>query len=113
MNILHLSDIHFGRNYSRTGIKEKFERKEKILDELIDCIKKLDSCLQPEHIVVTGILHGGERKTNTKRLSLGFNNCCVSQTCRAGISLFVPVITTPIGITQAITQNLRIIQSQK
>lgn len=54
MNILHLSDIHFGRNYSRTGIKEKFERKEKILDELIDCIKKLDSCLQPEHIVVTG-----------------------------------------------------------
>jgi len=54
MNILHLSDIHFGRNYDRTGIKENFESKGKILNELIDCVKKLDSCLKPEHIVVTG-----------------------------------------------------------
>jgi len=53
MKILHLSDIHFGRNYECYDIKDKFDNKEKILDELINCIAKLDN-LKPEHIVVTG-----------------------------------------------------------
>ena len=53
MKILHLSDIHFGRNYECYDIKDKFDNKEKILDELINCIANLDN-LKPEHIVVTG-----------------------------------------------------------
>lgn len=57
MNILHLSDIHFGRNYNRYKLAEKygekFTDKGKILDELIECIKNIE-VLKPEHIVVTG-----------------------------------------------------------
>lgn len=53
MNILHLSDIHFGRNYKCYGLNDKFDDKEKILEELIQCIKELDEFC-PEHIVVTG-----------------------------------------------------------
>lgn len=53
MKILHLSDIHFGRNYECYGIKEKFDNKDKILCELIQCVKELDS-FKPNHIVVTG-----------------------------------------------------------
>ena len=53
MNILHLSDIHFGRNYARYSIKDCFERKSEILDELIKCVSNLKE-LAPEHIIVTG-----------------------------------------------------------
>lgn len=57
MNILHLSDIHFGRNYDRYGLAEKFgdkfDNKEKILSDLIKCIGGLGD-FRPEHIVVTG-----------------------------------------------------------
>ena len=53
MNILHLSDIHFGRNYECYGLKDKFDDKDRILSELIDCIKESGDFL-PEHIVVTG-----------------------------------------------------------
>lgn len=53
MKILHLSDIHFGRNYKCYGIKEKFDDKNKILQELIQCVKNLGS-FKPDHIVVTG-----------------------------------------------------------
>ena len=28
MKILHLSDIHFGRNYARTKIKDPFEKRD-------------------------------------------------------------------------------------
>lgn len=62
MNILHLSDIHFGRNYECYGLKDKFDDKDKILDELIECIKNLKE-FRPEHIVVTGdIAWHGKRK---------------------------------------------------
>lgn len=54
MRILHLYDIHFGRNYARTKITDNFENKEKILNDLIDCIKNLESHLRPDHVVVTG-----------------------------------------------------------
>ena len=50
--ILHLSDIHFGRNYSEYNEDGVFDRKELILEELIECISKMDK--KPEHIIVTG-----------------------------------------------------------
>lgn len=54
MNILHLSDIHFGRNYLEYGIHDDFDNKEEILDELIECISNIEEGWRPEHIVVTG-----------------------------------------------------------
>ena len=50
--ILHLSDIHFGRNYNEYNVDGVFDRKELILEELIECISKMDK--KPEHIIVTG-----------------------------------------------------------
>ena len=52
MVILHLSDIHFGRNnpeYNATGF---FQDKKHILDSLIVSI--CDNTIKPDHIVVTG-----------------------------------------------------------
>ena len=54
MNILHISDIHFGRNYPRYRLNDHFERHGDILDELIEILTKLDDRLKPEHIVFTG-----------------------------------------------------------
>lgn len=54
MNILHISDIHFGRNYSRYHLPDRFTLHKAILDELIDTLAKLDDSLKPEHIVFTG-----------------------------------------------------------
>lgn len=63
MNILHLSDIHFGRNYPEYGIKDVFEKKDKILEDLISCIANIEDRLRPEHIVVTGdIAWRGKKK---------------------------------------------------
>ena len=63
MNILHLSDIHFGRNYPEYGIKDVFEKKDKILDDLISCIANIEDGFRPEHIVVTGdIAWRGKKK---------------------------------------------------
>ena len=63
MNILHLSDIHFGRNYPEYGEKDVFDKKEKILDELISCIANIEDSDKPEHIVVTGdIAWRGKKK---------------------------------------------------
>ena len=46
--ILHLSDIHFGRNYNEYNVDGVFDRKELILEELIECISKMDK--KPEHL---------------------------------------------------------------
>ena len=54
MNILHLSDIHFGRNFPRYRIKDSFERHDEILDELLELLAGLDDSKKPEHIVFTG-----------------------------------------------------------
>ena len=54
MNILHLSDIHFGRNYPRYRIDDPFDKHDEILDELIERLSGLDDMLKPEHIVFTG-----------------------------------------------------------
>jgi hypothetical protein len=54
MNILHLSDLHFGRNYECYGINEKFSNKDRIISEILICIKNIEDGYKPEHIVVTG-----------------------------------------------------------
>lgn len=54
INILHLSDIHFGRNNPNYGIKDNFAKHDKILNELIERLSELDDDLKPEHIVFTG-----------------------------------------------------------
>ncbi|MCD7763635.1 MAG: metallophosphoesterase [Lachnospiraceae bacterium] len=52
MNILHLSDIHFGRNNPKYKVAGEFQHKEKILEELLESIG--ETRCKPEHIVVTG-----------------------------------------------------------
>ena len=66
MNILHLSDIHFGRNYPCYNIKDNFAKHDVILDELIQVIDQLDENLKPEHIVFTGdiVWHGKSAEYN-------------------------------------------------
>lgn len=54
MNILHLSDIHFGRNNPVYGLKDPFTRHDQILDELIEMISGFDDGLKPQHILFTG-----------------------------------------------------------
>lgn len=71
MTILHLSDIHFGRNYECYDIKDKFDNKEKILDELINCVANLDS-LKPKHIVVTGDIAWNGKKNEFDEAYLWF-----------------------------------------
>lgn len=52
MNILHLSDIHFGRNHY--NISEPFSRKDEILDALLSALSSLPSVMKPDLILVTG-----------------------------------------------------------
>lgn len=54
MNILHLSDIHFGRNNPKYGLKDSFSRHDQILDELIEMIAGFQEEVKPEHILFTG-----------------------------------------------------------
>ena len=66
MNILHLSDIHFGINYPCYNIKDNFAKHDLILEELIEVIEQLDDNLKPEHIVFTGdiVWHGKPAEYN-------------------------------------------------
>ena len=50
--LLHLSDIHFGRNRDERIKESDFSHKESILDQLIECI--IQSGYKPDHIVFTG-----------------------------------------------------------
>lgn len=52
MNILHLSDIHFGRD--RSGSTDPFSRKGEILDKLIETLSTLHEGMKPDLILVTG-----------------------------------------------------------
>ena len=52
MIILHLSDIHFGRDNPQYNIRGEFSNKKKILQDLLISIR--DNMLKPDHIVVTG-----------------------------------------------------------
>lgn len=51
MNILYLSDIHFGREYMAQG---QFEKRESIQQQLIDTVVALPENMKPHYIVVTG-----------------------------------------------------------
>ena len=64
MIILHLSDIHFGRNDPQYGIRDSFEKHDEILDGLLQVIAGLDKEFMPEHIVVTGDIawHGKQNE---------------------------------------------------
>ena len=70
MNILHLSDIHFGRNNPQYGLTEHFEKHDQILKELINTVKTLDESLRPEHIVFTGDIawHGKRNEFEEARI---------------------------------------------
>ena len=52
MNILHLSDIHFGRD--RSGSTDPFSRKGEILDKLIETLSALHEGMKPDLVLVTG-----------------------------------------------------------
>lgn len=63
MNILHLSDIHFGRTYPEYGLSEPFKKHQEIIDGIIRVIEEMDDALKPEHIIFTGdIVWHGKRK---------------------------------------------------
>lgn len=63
MNILHLSDIHFGRNYPEYGLNEPFQKHGEIIDGIIRVMEDMDDALKPEHIIFTGdIVWHGKRK---------------------------------------------------
>lgn len=52
MNILHLSDIHFGRD--KHGIAEPFEKKNHILNQLIAFISSMNDQEKPDLVLTTG-----------------------------------------------------------
>lgn len=61
MIILHLSDIHFGRDNPQYNVRGKFDNKKKILQDLLISIR--DNEIKPDHIVVTGdIVWFGKKK---------------------------------------------------
>lgn len=78
MNILHLSDIHFGRNYLQYGLKDHFEKHDQILNELIEKIADMDQELKPEHIVVTGDIVWNGKENEYKEALLWFKRLLVA-----------------------------------
>lgn len=71
MNILHLSDLHFGINNPKYRNNEKYDNKGKILDELIDCVKNIGT-QKPEHIIVTGDIAWFGKKSEFQEASVWF-----------------------------------------
>ena len=52
MIILHLSDIHFGRDNPQYKVRGEFIKKKEILRDLLASIR--DNAMKPDHIIVTG-----------------------------------------------------------
>lgn len=52
MIVLHLSDIHFGRDNPQYKVRGEFNKKEEILRDLLASIR--DNAMKPDHIIVTG-----------------------------------------------------------
>lgn len=52
MIILHLSDIHFGRDNPQYKVQGVFNKKKEILRDLLVSIR--DNTMKPDHIIVTG-----------------------------------------------------------
>lgn len=65
MRILHLSDIHFGRDNEKYKIDGHFDNKEKILENLLSIID--DMQYKPDHIIMTGDIAWHGKKVNLRR----------------------------------------------
>ena len=70
MVILHLSDIHFGRDNPEYKVKGVFQNKKRILEELLISIKTTP--IKPDHIVVTGDMAWYGRKVDFDEALLWF-----------------------------------------
>lgn len=70
MKILHLSDIHFGRDYESYGIKGEFGNKTKILNNLLATIKSLSE--KPAHIIMTGDIAWHGKKSEFEEALIWF-----------------------------------------
>ena len=62
VRILHLSDIHFGRNNPIYNLEVEFQKKDTILQEIIQIISKMED--KPDHIIMTGDIawHGKKQE---------------------------------------------------
>lgn len=54
VNILHLSDLHFGNNPSKKTKGEEEKTRSKVLNKLLDKLKSLDNTWKPDIIVISG-----------------------------------------------------------
>lgn len=70
MVILHLSDIHFGRDNPEYKVKGVFQNKKQILQELMVSIR--DNSIKPDHIIVTGDMAWYGRKNDFDEALLWF-----------------------------------------
>lgn len=70
MVILHLSDIHFGRDNPEYKVKGVFKNKKQILQELLVSIR--DNSIKPDHIIVTGDMAWYGRKNDFDEALLWF-----------------------------------------
>ena len=70
MVILHLSDIHFGRDNPEYKVKGVFQNKKQILQELLVSIR--DNPTKPDHIIVTGDMAWYGRKNDFDEALLWF-----------------------------------------
>lgn len=70
MVILHLSDIHFGRDNPEYKVKGVFRNKKQILKELLVSIR--DNPIKPDHIIVTGDMAWYGRKIDFDEALLWF-----------------------------------------
>jgi len=73
MNLLHLSDIHFGRNFPENKINDSFQKHDEIINEAINKIASLSSDLLPEHIIVTGDIGWCGKKEEYDEAEVWFN----------------------------------------
>ena len=71
MTILHLSDIHFGRNNELYNVEGTFSDKNRILDDLINCISSANKDI--DHIIVTGDIAWFGKKEDFDEALLWFN----------------------------------------
>ena len=70
MVILHLSDIHFGRDNPEYKVNGEFQNKKQILQELLISIG--NSSIKPDHIIVTGDMAWYGRKVDFDEALLWF-----------------------------------------
>lgn len=76
MVLLHLSDIHFGRDNPKYKVNDEFSNKNRILQDLILSIK--GNQLKPEHIIVTGDIAWFGKKEDFDEALLWFNELLTS-----------------------------------